>query len=253
MKEVPPKHDLTEPRAWFSVFRGHGGWIPIVAAVICIAVTFGSVVGYQSAARYERVGVETQAEAVSRRIRRDSEGSDDYYVTYRFTVDQQTVQRERKVSRAQHRSAPAGSSHTIRYLPDNPRKFETYVGQAHDGAVIMQWIAGFAGVGSLIALWRVGGRANRSVLTRRFGYRAVAKIERIVETRNSGRPSGKGYLIWRTPDDTRGESMMHPIHKLNAIGTGAEINIYVRKGHSVWEGDVGPQETDDSRIPKVRR
>ena len=37
MKDVPPKHDLTEPRAWFSLFHGHGGWASLVAAVICIA------------------------------------------------------------------------------------------------------------------------------------------------------------------------------------------------------------------------
>ncbi|MEO1552101.1 MAG: hypothetical protein AAFR93_17030, partial [Pseudomonadota bacterium] len=183
----------------------------------------------------------------------DSDGGDDYYVTYRFSVGDMTVQRERSVSRTQYRGATEGTLHDIRYLPENPQKFETYVGEAHDGAVRLQWIAGAAGSVGLIALWFVGNRANRAVLTRRLGYRTVARVERIVETKDSGRPSGRGYLVWRTPDGVRGESLMHPIWKLNAIGIHAEINVYVRKGHSVWEGDVGPQERDESRFPKVPR
>ena len=60
-------------------------------------------------------------------------------------------------------------------------------------------------------------------------------------------------MVWRTADGGRGESLMHPIGKLHAIGAGSKINIYVRKGHSVWEGDVGPRHIPDSNVPKVRR
>lgn len=253
MKRTPPKHDRTEPRGWFSLFTAKGGWISWIAAAICLAVTVGSVLQYRAATAYDRTGVEAQAEAIDRRIVYDSEGSDDHYVTYRFAAGDRVITRERKVSRAQYNRANPGAAQTIRYLPDRPDKFETYVGQARDNAVVLQWVAGAAGVGGLIALWFVGSRANRAVLTRRFGYRTTVRVDRIVETKNSGRPSGKGYLVWYTDDIVRCESMTHPIGKLRAIGVGAEINIYVRKGHSVWEGDVGPQEVDDSRFPKVPR
>jgi hypothetical protein len=253
MKEIPPKHDLTEPRPWFSLFHARGGWLAIIAAVICLAVTLWSVSQYRAAARYELVGVVTQAEAVNRRIRTDSEGDDDHYVTYRFLVGEQIIERQRKVSQSQYNRSPRGSSHDVRYLPNTPAQFETYVGEAHDDAVALQWFAAISGIGGLIALWFVGGRTNRTVLTRRYGYRTAARIERIVETKTSGRPSGRGYLIWRTKDGVRGESLMHRIGKLNAIGVGADINVYVRKGHSVWEGDVGPHKVDDSRLPQVRR
>jgi len=168
-------------------------------------------------------------------------------------VDEIVYERSRLVSSAQYRAAEPGSEHTIRYLPHAPNRFETYVGEARDDARGLQIAAGIAGALGLLTLWFFGGRTNRAVLTRRYGYRTVAVVEGITETKNSGRPSGRGYMIWRNPDGGRDESMMHPIEKLNAIGIGAEINIYVRKGHSVWEGDVGPQESDRGSLPNVPR
>ncbi|MEO1639308.1 MAG: DUF3592 domain-containing protein [Pseudomonadota bacterium] len=251
MRHTSPKHDRVSPRSWFSLFRAQGGWWALGAAVVCLAVTFWSVGQYRAAAQYEAVGLVTKATAVDRRWVSDSDSGDTYYVTYRFAVGPEIVQRERTVSKGQYNRATTGTLHEIRYLPDNPRKFETYVGEAHDDAVVLQWVAGGAGSIGLIALWFAGSRANRSVLTRRYGYRSVARVDQIVETKNSGEPSGYGYLIWYTDNKKRGESLMHPIGKLNDIGVGAEINVYIRKGHSVWEGDVGPQETRDSRFPKV--
>lgn len=256
MKHVPPKHDRTAPRSWFSLFRAKGGIFAIIAAVICIGVTIGSVFQYRAAAEYARVGIEAQAEIIDRRVRSDSDGDDDYYLTFRFTAfteDHVTITRERKVSRSRYNGAPVGSFETIRYLPRDPNRFETYVGKAEDDAVALRWIAGAAGAGGLIALWFVGDRVNRTVLTRKWGYRTVGRVEQVVETKNSGRPSGKGYLIWKTSDGARGESLMHPIGKLNEIGVGAEINVYVRKGHTVWEGDVGPARDAQSRVPNVPR
>ncbi len=253
MAGVPPEHDLTEPRSWFSLFRAKGGALVIIAGAFCLLMTLISVNGYRNAIQFERTGVTIVAEAVDRRIRSDSDGADDYYITYRYIVDDVTYEKSRKVSHSQYSLARPGSTHTIRYLPHRPEKFETYVGEARDDARGFQMIAGFAGVGGLIGLWFYGNRTNRSVLTRKYGYRSVATIEAITETKNSGRPSGRGYLIWRTEGGMRGESLMHPIGKLRAIGIGNLINVYIRKDHSVWEGDVGPQKLSDSQLPKVGR
>jgi hypothetical protein len=252
MKHVPAKHPRTAPRSWFGMFRGYGGTFAVIAAVASVAITVFSVMSYNKAARFDRDGVATLAEVMDRRIDRSGD-DDDYYVTFRFDAAGQRVERERSVSRGLYRTAPWGAMLEIRYLPDQPTTFETYVGQARDNAVSLQVIAGIAGVAALIILWVFGGRANRAILARRLGYRTVAVVDAVIETKNSGRPSGKGYMVWRTADGVRGESLRHPIGTLRAIGRDAEINVYVRKGHSVWEGDVGPRHVPDSQLPKVRR
>lgn len=252
-KHVEPKHDLTEPRSWFSLFRAHGGTLAIIAAVVCVGITVGSVAQYRAAGEYDRVGVEALAKIVERRIEPDTEDGDDHYLSYSFTVDDTAVRRERKVSYRQFLAAPQGSFQTVRYLPLTPAKFETYVGEARDDAVALQWVAGFAGVGSLIAFWFLGSGVNRAILTRKYGYAAIARVDQVVEVKKSGRLTGRGYLKWSTPDGRKGESMNHPVGKLHAIGVGAQIKIYIRKGYSVWEGDVGPSVTAKSRIPDVPR
>lgn len=252
MKDVPPKHDLTEPRPWIWLFLAYSGWITILAAIVAIGVTLFSVVSYQSAARFERVGVVIDAEVTSLRI--DRSGDDDsYYATFRFDADGLIVSRERGVSRTFYREADQGDLVEIRYLPDDPRNFETYVGQKRRHAVVSQAVAGVAGLISLLTLWILGQKANRAVLARRLGHRTVAVVQTVVETKVSGRPSGKGYMVWRTADGVRGESLTHPIGKLRAIGEGAQINVYVRRKHSVWEGDVGPRVEADSNLPRVPR
>ncbi len=192
------------------------------------------------------------AEVIDREIDR---GGDDtsYYITVRFVVDNAVIEDQRSVSQSLYRDTRVGGLHEVRYLPSDPRKFETFVGQRKQQAVLLQVIAGGVGVVSLLALWFFGGRANRAILARRLGRQEIATITSIVETKNSGTPTGRGYLIWKGPDGLRGESLMHPIGKLRAIGVDAKINIYTRKGFSVWEGDVGPRHFDDSRLPKVDR
>jgi hypothetical protein len=250
MTQAPPKHSLTGPRSWFSLFYTHGAWLTIVAGVICVGTTLGSVVKYNAAAKFDRAGIVTQAQAVDRRIFHDSEGADQYHITYRFEVGGATVLRERDVTRGQYERATQGTTHTIRYLSDRPSTFETYVGETHDDAVRLQRVAGIAGMGSLIALWWVGRRVNRVILTRRYGHRTTVQVHAVTEAKNA---SGRGYLTWYIDDRRRGKSLMHPISRLRAIGVGAEINIYVRKGYSVWEGDVGPRNVDDSNLPKTPR
>ncbi len=251
-KEVPPKHHRTGPRSWMSLFWANGGVISAVAAVVSVGLTIASVLVYQSAARFDRVGVVTEAEVIARRV--DTRGDDDdYYITFQFNADARTVTREREVSRRYHRDVTPGDAVDIRYLPHDPREFEAYIGEKRNNAIWAQVIAGLAGLILLAMLWLMGRKVNRAVLARRLGYRTVAKVIQVVETKDSGRPSGGGYMIWQTGDDIRGESLMHPIGKLRAIGSGAEINVYVRKVHSVWDGDVGPRIVPDSRVPKVRR
>lgn len=252
MKDVPPKHNLTEPRPWMSLFLGYHGAITLIAAIVAIAVTVLSVISYQSAARFDQVGVVIDAELTSLRVDRGGD-DDDYYATFRFVAEGTHVSREREVPSSFYRRVDRGDMVEIRYLPDDPHNFETFVGQKHKEAVIAQVVAGVAGLMSLATLWWFGSRVNKAILARRLGLRTVAVVIDIVETKDSGRPSGYGYLVWRTPDGVRGESMTHKIGKLRAIGRDAEINVYVRQGYSVWEGDVGPRMEVDSNLPKVRR
>ena len=87
---------------------------------------------------------------------------------------------------------------------------------------------------------------------RRLGQFQQATVAAIVEHTDSGGATGRGYMIWRLDDGTRGESQNRSIAELRSIGKGSKINVYVRNGTSVWEGDVGPRPERRSPVPRVR-
>jgi len=248
---LKPRHDLTEPRSWFAIFFSAGGVFAIFAAVALLVFTGISVWSYAEAQRFDREGIETTAVVIDRRIVRDSEGSNDYYATFSFEAGGKEYRIEKSVSRSFHRANPERSTSTIRYLRSNPRKTEHFVGENAQEGRVLQIIAGVAGLVALGLLWYFGQRTNRAVLARRWGRRTTATITGFVERKKSGKPTGKGYMIWNLADGTRGESLDRNIHVLRALGKGTEIIVYVRKGDSWWEGDVGPRFVPDSSIPKV--
>lgn len=252
-RRTSPKHDRSEPRGWFSIFIANGGWFALIAAVILLALTLFSVVNYATARSFAAYGTPIQAEVTRKWIDTDTDGGDDYMLRFEYRVDGVTYGGNKDVGRSLHDRVEIGDLREVWYLPRTPKRFEYYQGESRDNARALQIAAGVAGLVALGVMWFVGRRVNRAVLARRWGYETVGTVINLVEHKDSGRLTGKGHMVWRTPEGIRGESMTHPMTKLRSIGVGGEINVFVRKGHSVWEGDVGPREVAGSAVPPVSR
>lgn len=248
-----PRHNLTEPRSWFSIFFSAGGTFAVIAAVALLAFTSIAVFSYSQASRFDRDGIETSADIVDTRTRRKSEGHRSYYATFQFDVEGRSYRVEKNVSRSFHATHPKGATSTIYYLRTNPKKIEYFRGENHQDGQQTQFISGIAGIIALGALWYFGQRTNRAVLARQRGHRTVATVTEVVERKKKGKPTGKVYMTWRLADGALGKSLDRKKEELLALGTGSEIIVYVRKGESWWEGDVGPRHVPDSSIPKVRQ
>ncbi len=244
------QHSRTKPRSWFGIFFAAGGWIAVISAVILIGLTVASVIQYRSAATFERDGLTVEAQVIDKRIRRTTDDTD-YYVTLAYIVDGTTYRREHDVGSGFYHDVEVGGSTPVRYLPSNPSVVEHYPGERQDAATTMQWIAGAIGLFALFNLWITGRRANRAVLARRYGYSSTAKVHEIIERRSKGRPTGKGYMVFRTADGPPQMTLDGDVERFLEIGEGAEIAVFVRGKTAWWEGDTGPRPEKRNTVPKV--
>lgn len=248
MSKFTPQHDLTRPRSWIAVFWAQGGKLSLVASAICIAVTLLSISSYRSATAFERDGVVTNAQIIGRRLHDVGDDTTQRFLTYQFEASGLRVERERRVTVSEFAKGHYGEAVTIRYLQARPQVFETSVGKERRNAVALQFVAAIAGLCGLIILWWTGSRTNRAILTRRFGYRTIATVGMAQDKKDKGR-----YFVWSTSDKISGKSFRHRAREIAHIQLGDRVAVYVRKGFSVWEGDVGPELTPDSVVPKVNR
>ncbi|MFT5065364.1 MAG: hypothetical protein ACI9TA_000978 [Reinekea sp.] len=247
---IEPRHDLKQPRSWGDLFFDMKGWLVLIAAVILAILTWASTVSYKNAHLFETEGVTVIGEVTAKRTRR-SDDKTNYYVKFAYVVDANRYGAERKVGRNFDTSKDVGDPTDIIYWVKDPRKFEYIAGKTARDAVSQQILAGVVGVVALGIIWSLGGKTNRAVLARRRGRRTTATIAQIVERKNSGRPTGRGYMIFRTTGGKAGESLDHPIRTLHALGTGTAIVVFVRGNDVWWEGDVGPRAPVPSQLPKV--
>lgn len=250
MQKITPRHDRTEPRPWIELFWGYAGWISLLCAAVLLVLTLVSVNAYRDANRLESDGQWTTAEIVRMRIS-SGDDSDSYFATFAYTVDDEVFAGEKNVGRSYYQQHDVGDHHDVHYWRQGPDLFELHVGDRKGNAILMQIIALVVGLIGCAALWYSGSKANKAVLARKLGVRTTARIERFVERKNSGTPTGAGYMIFRTADGLRGESLDRSMRELRKLGTGTDVIVYVRKGHVVWEGDVGPRANSPSMRPVV--
>lgn len=247
-----PGHDLTEPRSWMAIFWSTRGWIAGIAAVVLLIMTALSVSAYYYAEQFERTGVWTDAEIAKKWIDRSGD-EDDYNVRFEYEVDGKPVGKIADVGSHLYRRLEVGQTHPVKYLPSNPLKMEFVEGQTRRSAGFYQLFALVAGIFACFLFWVCGAQTNRAVLARSKGVRTKAKILGIVEEKNSGQPTGKGYMIFETKDGKRGESLTHDIRKLQALKMGPDVAVFARGEDVWWEGDVGPRAILSSDLPKVTR
>ncbi|MEL6573840.1 MAG: hypothetical protein AAFQ64_19485 [Pseudomonadota bacterium] len=249
---ITPRHDRTKPTPWFDLFWATKGWFAIIGGAAALAFTIFSVNTYKTAADFAARGVWVSAEITRMRISR-SDDDTDYLVTFRYHVDGKGYSRQRDTGSGYYRAHEVGDMVEIKILPNRPKTFEYREGQTQSSAVVMQIIAGVAGIVGCGMLWHSGSKANNAVLARRKGRRTVATIEGFVDIKNSGKPTGRGYMMFRTADGLRGQSLNGDIRKLRALGSDTEIVVFVRGKDVWWEGDVGPRAEHQSKLPRVPR
>lgn len=228
------------------------GWFSLLGGIVALALTVFSVTTYRAAAAFDTQGVWITAAITEKRIR-SGDDSKDYLVTFQYRVDGRQYDRERDTGRSYYDAHEIGDDVPIKILPDRPEQFEYREGQTRSSAVILQVVAGVAGVLGCALLWFSGSKANSAVLARRAGRKTVATITNFVEHKNSGKPTGRGYMIFHTEDGLRGESLSGDINRLRALGSGTKIDVFVRGKDVWWEGDVGPRAERRSSLPRVPR
>lgn len=248
---IKPRHNRTKPTSWFDLFLATKGWFALIGGIAALALTIFSINSYKTAADLAAHGVWVPAEITRKRISR-GENSDDYLVTFEYRADDRTFERQRDTGRGYYRAHDVGDQVQIKILPARPKVFEFREGQTQSSAVTQQIFAGIAGIVGCVMLWLGGSKANSGVLARRKGRRTVATISGFVEEKKSGKPTGRGYMIFHTEDGLRGESLSANIDRLRALGTGTKIVVFVRGRDVWWEGDVGPREERPSPVPDVR-
>lgn len=247
---IKARHTLTEPRSWLDLFLRFKGWVSLLLAIVCIIVTVASVSKYRDAGLLEQNGAWTTAAIVSRWTESDDDGTD-YYAEFQYSVEGQVYKHRRNVGRSYYVAHHKGDTVSIQYLPNRPKLFEFVEGSTRSSARSLQFVALAVGLVALAMLWFPGKKAAKAVNARRYGRRDVATITRIVERTTSGKPTGKGYMQFQHPDGLKGESLDHPIRKLQALGTGTEIVVFVHGDDIWWEGDIGPRTDLPSPLPKV--
>lgn len=248
--QLKPRHDLKEPRSWWDLFLRLKGWIAMIAGVVLLFFTVISVINYINAERLTTEGIWTDALVQEAWIERGDE-NDSYLIRFAYDVDGTAYVAKRSVKRSYFYSHSEGSQTQIKYWPENPSLMEHVEGDTRGGAIALQIAALMAGLLACGMLWWSGGKAAKGVLSRKHGVRTTAKILRIVEYKNSGKPTGRGHMVFRTENGVEGESLTHRTRKLKALGIGSEIVVFERGKDVWWEGDVGPRAEHDSDLPEV--
>ncbi len=247
----PKHHEHTSPLSWWSIYVSAGGGFAILLVVALVVMTVLSVGKYRDAARLLNEGADVTATVAQRRIDKD-DSDKDYFITVQFEVGGRDVRYEREVSRSFfYTRAVVGRQIPVRYWTKDADLFDLEPGATRKKAWKYQIFALIAGVAALVGFWWTGSKAARGVLARRLGVQTTATVSGWVERKNSGRPTGKGYMMFRTLDGQKGQSLDHPIRRFQAIGVGGTITVYVRENDVWWEGDVGPRALPPPSVPRV--
>ena len=247
---IEPRHDRKSPRSWLGLFWAVRGWLALIAGVILLFLTFVSVKFYADGQRLAENGLWTQAIVVEKWVDRSGD-NDSYHARFSYTVEGNTYLGDRNVGYSYYRQHSEGAAVDVKYWSKGPSLFEYKEGQLQNSARWMQVGALISGVFGCGLLWYSGTRVNSAVLSRRRGQRTTATVLGFVERKNSGRPTGRGFMIFETADGKRSESLDQDIKTLRALGRGSQIVVYVRGNDVWWEGDVGPRKTIESNIPRV--
>lgn len=251
-----PHHSLTKPKTTLSIFINAGGGMSIVLAALLVICTLISVQNYKNAARLEAEGVETVATVTARDIKRHrntetGRTTTSYRLTFQFVAVEQTYTHIDSVSAVVFEHYQIGQTVPFWYWPQDPRVAERVQGETFESAQQTQQIALFAGLAGVCALWWFGRKAVNAVLARRFGLRTTGHVGQLVEHRRKGRRTGKGHMVFHTPNGVRGVSFTNYMSYLNGIGVGATVRVYQYKSTAFWEGDVGPRILPRSSVPEV--
>ena len=120
------------PRSWFSLYIRLGGWATLVFAGLTVLALALSFLLHWSATRYDREGIQAEAEILDTwaRVTENTDGgtTTTHYIRFLFRVRGDRHEVERSVSRAYFSRVSDGDIVPIRYLESDPDRFEYEVG-----------------------------------------------------------------------------------------------------------------------------
>jgi len=175
------------PVPLFRLFWKMGGWVVMITGVLLVVFTLISHFNLKTAKRFEAEGRSAVAVILNKEKTTQREPDGDTKINYWLTLEFVTglgedVTVRRSIGKSRYRSVQEGDAQTVFYLASEPDRIELSQGSHQKGARITQWIALFAGLIWLAALWMTGGWAVSAVRARRFGNREQALVQEVMQT-----------------------------------------------------------------------
>lgn len=226
-------------------------WPPVVIFLFATVFSSASLSFQRQAVPFELNGTVAQAEVIGRRVVRvleDEKWITKYFVTFRYDASGQVYTVEEAVRVGSYDDLSESSNHEIRFLKDDPSRFEVHVGQKRKFANWVGWIGlAFWSALPITLLW-TSMRARRALLARDYGDIEKARVEGV------GSDSDSYWLRWREPSGAFNNSMSSSsLQRYEAYPIGTEIEVYRdSRGKTWWVGDIGPRKAS-ANVPSVAK
>lgn len=164
-----------------------------------------------------------------------------YYLVMEFSTRKgEDIRVARTVSRTMFNEAGVGTTRPIWYLDSEPTETELTRGENRSDSRVAHVIAWVFGAAALVGLWYWGSRAVAAVRARRYGARVRGVVIDHARTSFKVNNEPRYRLVWRLPDGTTGESLIHRMdHLRKAAPRGSEVTVYQGLKRGWWAGDVG--------------
>ena len=260
-------HDDIAPKSLFWLFLKSGGWGVFLAMVILVGSIMAGFFKSNMANTFERDGLIATAtiSQLYKRVERDSDGSKTvYYAKYDFdytlvTNDNdgvpnrivKTASERRKIHKQKYATLKRGQSVQVRYLPEDPMKFESPVGQTKADAASALRVTIVVGSIALGFLWFCGLAGIRLYKASRQGRALIATITDIKKTAWSINNKPQFRLVWIDELSNTGQSWLGRKRDFKNYNTGDKITLFLYKGKTYWRGNIGGRPTRKTSIPET--
>ena len=261
-------HDDIPPKPLFWLFLKSGGWGVFLAIVILAGSIMAGFLKSNMANNFERNGLISTAtiSQLYTRVERDSDGSKTvYYAKYDFdyidvTYDYnglpsdivKTVSKRRSIGKKNYAKLKKGQAVQVRYLPEDPKEFESPIGQTKADAASALWVTIIVGSIALAFLWFCGLAGIRLYKASRQGRALNATITDIKRTGWSINDKPQFRLVWIDEMSGAGQSWLSSKRDLEKYKIGDKITIFLFKGKTYWRGDIGGRTIRKTSIPKSK-
>ena len=245
-------------RIWWNA----GAFVPILFMCAFLYLGIESARTVFANRAFDARSVETDAQVDSRyaagedffpRIgETNPQPQDDLYVVLRYQAGGEEFRETVNVSLDLYERAPPGSTHRVRYLPEEPSDVEFKIGETRDNGQQMLLFVGLAGVGWLVTFGPTVAIAVAALRARRFGQVERARVGGVKTFTFRGLTM---FSLEFFGEDGKSSGSFSSMSRLryDAYPPGTEVEVFRgAKGRLWWVGDVGPRAAAPT-VPSVRK